>query len=534
MAASVQPGLFKEASTNAARVRPNTPNEERPQTTTGMQSDATDEHASGNSPQSMDISKRTSPVLIHSESFPHDKEEEEASEKVAEEKKEEDMGPPRGPAITSPLHRKFTHFKDAARIVAMANRSISLAERGLRQAKKVVEAAPIVDASTNERAPWARQLRPSSTASSSSSAHDSSGKASTTEETSTPADATNNLEAVLAAHPLADAHWWGYTFEEKLLVKPASLITTMPNAELLAHPRSPSKKSEVFEVGVEAAMAAAKKLLPPFPGLALWIQSEGLAKEQGDERLHEAASDVHAQDPFTCIALTEARCFRDAVSVLIFLKHGGNLHDLPLVDQRFLLTKPLRYVTSWSSKLLHQPLPTLLGAFIVQAEVFRRPPRALFELQAFKSFAVPSVAVVVPLPSFEALCAKPSGMDADVRSVAVADPFVPRGLKLPVDKAMACGLGLVLPQALCATADKYANHVQGMQRAREAIENPAKDRAIAEAAARERELKQMRHEDGHSLAAARLTQQRTEEEAAGLALEAAKAEAAEKAFSPDK
>jgi len=216
------------------------------------------------------------------------------------------------------------------------------------------------------------------------------------------------------------------------------------------------------------------------------------------------------------------------------LKNGGNVHDLPPVDQRFLLTKPLRYVTSWSSKLLHQPLPTLLGAFVVQVEAFRRPPRALFVLQAFKSFAVPSIAVVVPLPAFEELCANPSGMDADVRSVAVADPSVPWGLKLPVDKAMACGLGLVLPRALRASADKYANEVQRMQRARERVQKPAKDRAIAEAAARERELKQMRLEDAQSLAAAQVAKQLAEEEAAALAHEAAKIEAAEKAFSPDK
>jgi len=537
MTPAVRQNITKETSAEAASVRPDTPKEKCSSNTVAdfsppedmnaalipadSQVDATQDPASEVSQQSTIAKSKISILTLGNL--------ESNAPAVLPRKEEDELKPSPSPILRYPLQRKFAHFKDAAKMVAMANRSIPLADRGLRQAKKVVAAAPIVDASTSERAPWARQIRPSS----SSAAAPGSSENASTDETRTAADATSNLEAVLAAHPLAPAHWWGHMFEEKLLIKPSSPVIST-NMEASAQVQSPSREGAVFEIGVEAAMAAAKKASPPFPTFAQWVQSEGSSEEHGDERLYEAAADVHAQDPFTCISLSEARCFRDAVSVLIFLKNGGNVHDLPPVDQRFLLTKPLRYVTSWSSKLLHQPLPTLLGAFVVQVEAFRRPPRALFVLQAFKSFAVPSIAVVVPLPAFEELCANPSGMDADVRSVAVADPSVPWGLKLPVDKAMACGLGLVLPRALRASADKYANEVQRMQRARERVQKPAKDRAIAEAAARERELKQMRLEDAQSLAAAQVAKQLAEEEAAALAHEAAKIEAAEKAFSPDK
>jgi hypothetical protein len=421
-------------------------------------------------------------------------------------------------------------LKDAAKLM------VPLAERGLRQARKAVEAAPAVDAAS-DAAPWVRQHLGSALGDDKANA----GAA------VTAAEATDALEAVLASHPLAAVHWWGYKFKEPLVLedraaqKQAAALSPSPSDSVFfadAAESAAGLNAEEGQEGVEveeAAYAAAQAGAPPFPEWAQWVGSEGLAHGGGDsKRLYEAASDAHARDPFPSVPLAEARAFRDAAAVLAFLRRGGDLSGLPLSDQAFLLAKPLRYVTAWSAKVVNEPLASLVGALVVQAGAHRRPPRALFVLKAFKSFAVPSVAAVEPLPHLDALHAEPSGMDVAVRTVASADPSIPGGFSLPVDKAMACGLGLVLPRGLQLTAAKHAEAVQRLQQQRERVESAVRVVAVAQAAVEGRAARQRHAAAARAAAAAEATRQQAVAEAAALAREAAEAETADKAFDPDR
>eukprot|EP00614_Pseudopedinella_elastica_P020544 CAMPEP_0172634392 /NCGR_PEP_ID=MMETSP1068-20121228/194361_1 /TAXON_ID=35684 /ORGANISM="Pseudopedinella elastica, Strain CCMP716" /LENGTH=933 /DNA_ID=CAMNT_0013446345 /DNA_START=233 /DNA_END=3034 /DNA_ORIENTATION=+ len=244
-----------------------------------------------------------------------------------------------------------------------------------------------------------------------------------------------------------------------------------------------------FKDKVARAARMAKSAADGGAGLGRPVLDELEAKLR---QLHRSAEAHHARDPWGSPQVQDAKAYLAALACFEWLQSGGLLENLSAFDQRFLLSGK-SFVSAWSHKVLNLPVPQIVGAYVVQREAHRRPARALYRLEAFRSLAVPCTAVVAPLPYLRGgPFLSPVAEDAEVLKVTVAADDCADGLRaLEATKAMDLQLGLVLPAALARLASWHASDLESRANTTAALGAKLKEAAKSHA----RELRKQKEEE---------------------------------------